>query len=73
MERYYLRAIINILPLGYIDPGTGSMLLQFIISVSVGIILFFRRTIGAAVFWIRNKLFRNSSEASNKKSSEEQA
>ncbi|MBN1671907.1 MAG: hypothetical protein JXR37_12785 [Kiritimatiellae bacterium] len=29
----------------YLDPGTGAMVLQWIIAAGVGLILFFRRTI----------------------------
>ena len=40
---------------GYIDPGTGSLLIQALIAAIVAIPFFFRRSIGAFVTRIRGK------------------
>jgi hypothetical protein len=40
---------------GYIDPGTGSMVLQVLIAGVVGVIAFFRGTIARAFNWIKPK------------------
>ena len=44
--------------LAYIDPGSGSMLLQVIMATLIGGIFFVRRTIKQAFFWVKNKIFR---------------
>lgn len=41
----------------YIDPGTGSMLIQFIIAAVTGLILFFTQ-IRLRIKYIFNRLFR---------------
>ena len=41
--------------LAYIDPGSGSLLLQFLIAGIVGTGLFFRNQFGAAWTWIKHK------------------
>ena len=38
-------------PIGYIDPGTGSLILQAILAALLAIPFVFRRTIGG--FWHR--------------------
>jgi hypothetical protein len=38
-------------PIGYIDPGTGSLILQAILAALLSIPFVFRRTIGG--FWHR--------------------
>ena len=40
---------------GYIDPGTGSLLIQALIAGLVAIPFFFRRSIGAFIARIRGK------------------
>lgn len=44
--------------LAYIDPGSGSMLLQVIMATLVGSIFFVRRAIKQAFFWVKKKIFR---------------
>ncbi|GJM24250.1 MAG: hypothetical protein DHS20C16_06650 [Phycisphaerae bacterium] len=41
--------------LAYIDPGSGSLLLQFIIAGCVGGCIAMRQRLGAMVLWIRHK------------------
>lgn len=59
MEKYFLYLGINTLFPAYIDPGTGSMLLQVIISCILGIGFSFRRLIANACLWVKNKVFKN--------------
>lgn len=42
----------------YIDPGSGSILLQFLIATLVGATFYFRRLIANIIQSIRNKLQR---------------
>ncbi len=56
--------MISISPLGYIDPGSGSMLLQIIISAILGTAIFFRRMVARVFLWIKSKLFRSQSRES---------
>jgi hypothetical protein len=42
----------------YIDPGSGSILLQFLIATVVGAAIYFRRLIANMIAAIKNKLFR---------------
>ena len=46
--------------LAYIDPGSGSILLQFLIATVVGTVFYFRRFFAHIVHLIRDKLFRKS-------------
>lgn len=39
----------------YIDPGTGSMVLQIVIAGVVGVLAFFRGTITRAFSWFKPK------------------
>lgn len=38
---------------GYIDPGSGSLLLQAILAAIISVPFFFRRTIGGAISRLR--------------------
>ena len=40
--------------LAYIDPGTGTLLLQFLLGAVVGGTVFFRSQFARVVGWIRN-------------------
>ena len=42
----------------YIDPGSGSIILQFLIATLVGAAFYFRRLIASIIQSIRNKLQR---------------
>jgi hypothetical protein len=44
----------------YIDPGSGSLLLQAILAAIISIPFFFRRTIGGALSRLRGGLRRRS-------------
>jgi len=48
----------NLIVFAYIDPGSGSILLQFLIATLVGAAFYFRRFITTLIHSIRNKLFR---------------
>lgn len=48
----------NLIVFAYIDPGSGSILLQFIIATLVGAAFYFRRFIANIINAIRNKLLR---------------
>ena len=48
----------NFIIFAYIDPGTGSIILQFLIATLVGASFYFRRFISNIIHLIRNKLFR---------------
>ena len=48
----------NFIIFAYIDPGTGSIILQFLIATLVGASFYFRRFISNVIHLIRNKLFR---------------
>jgi len=48
----------NFFIFAYIDPGSGSILLQFLIASVVGAAFYFRRFITTLIHSIRNKLFR---------------
>lgn len=48
------------MPFGYIDPGSGSMLLQVILAGLLAVPFFFRRVIGDA--WHRLRGERTSDE-----------
>ena len=39
--------------LAYLDPGTGSLMIQAILAGALAVPFFFRSHIGAAVRWIR--------------------
>ena len=41
--------------IAYIDPGSGSLLLQFVIAGCVGAFIALRQRLGAMVLWIRHK------------------
>jgi len=42
---------MNILMIAYIDPGTGSFILQMLIAFFIGALFFFK------IFWKKVKLF----------------
>jgi hypothetical protein len=42
----------------YIDPGSGSIILQFLIATLVGAAFYFRRFFSNVIHFIRDKLFR---------------
>ena len=44
----------------YIDPGSGSILLQFLIATVVGAAIYFRRFVANIITAIKNKLSRRS-------------
>ena len=50
----------NCIIFAYIDPGTGSISLQFLFATLVGAAFYFRRLIANAIHFIRDKLFRKS-------------
>lgn len=47
-----------ILFIAYIDPGAGSMLLQFIIATIVGCGVYFRKSIKLLFTFLRNFFFK---------------
>ncbi|HET7141847.1 MAG TPA: hypothetical protein VFJ03_05130 [Candidatus Limnocylindria bacterium] len=47
----------------YIDPGSGSLLLQAILAAIISIPFFFRRTIGGALSRLRGGVRRRSVDA----------
>lgn len=47
--------------LAYIDPGSGSLLMQFLIAGFIGAGAFFRNQIGELLSWIRRKTFAHRS------------
>jgi hypothetical protein len=47
----------------YIDPGSGSLLLQAILAAIISIPFFFRRTIGGALSRLRGGVRRPSVDA----------
>ena len=47
--------------LGYIDPGSGSLLLQFLIAGLVGGVAFFRNQLVGMVSWIKSRAFSRKS------------
>ena len=51
-------SIYSFLVIAYIDPGTGSILLQFLIATLVGAAFYFRRFIANIIHLIRDKLLR---------------
>jgi hypothetical protein len=42
----------------YIDPGSGSMLLQFLFASAVGAVIYFRKVISSIVRSMREKFSR---------------
>jgi len=44
----------------YIDPGSGSIILQFLIATLVGATFYFRRFIANIIHLIKDNLFRKS-------------
>jgi len=53
-------SLYSLIVFAYIDPGSGSILLQFLIATLVGAAFYFRRFIANIINAIRNKLFRKS-------------
>ena len=53
-------SIYSIIVFAYIDPGSGSILLQFLIATMVGATFYFRKFIAKIITLIRDKLFRLS-------------
>lgn len=47
---------------GYLDPGTGSMIIQAIIGVVAGVAVFGRRVIGAIVLKIKSLFVKKSKD-----------
>ncbi len=47
--------------IAYIDPGSGSLLMQFLIAGFIGAGAFFRHQIGGLLSWIRHKTFAHKS------------
>jgi len=46
----------NFIVFAYIDPGSGSIILQFLIATLVGAAFYFRRFFSNVIHLIRNKL-----------------
>jgi hypothetical protein len=40
--------------LGYIDPGTGSLLLQFVLAGLIGGAVFFRNQLLRIILWLKS-------------------
>lgn len=60
--------------LGYIDPGTGAMALQWIIAVLLGAGVYFRSSIGSLVCRLRQKRTKDdqiSADTSEEKKKEQ--
>ena len=47
--------VIPFMFLAYLDPGTGSLMIQAILAGALAVPFFFRSHIGAAVRWIRSR------------------
>lgn len=47
--------------LAYIDPGTGSLVVQFLLASVVGGLAFFRNQFVGLMSWIRHKAFTRRS------------
>ena len=50
-----------LLNLAYIDPGSGTLLLQFLLAGFVGGMVFFRNQVAGLASWIRHKAFARKS------------
>jgi hypothetical protein len=50
--------------LAYIDPGTGSILLQVLIGSVVGVFIMFRQSVAHMVSWLRGGRRRNEAVSS---------
>ncbi|MEZ6091018.1 MAG: hypothetical protein R3C05_23955 [Pirellulaceae bacterium] len=46
--------LLNELPIAYIDPGSGAMVLQVVIASILGASLYFRRILFAPVLWFKS-------------------
>ena len=60
MNRLYLTFALVLLVLpatvqAYIDPGTGSLILQFVIAGVLGVVFFFRQTAARFMSFFRSK------------------
>jgi hypothetical protein len=49
---------VNFIIFTYIDPGSGSILLQFLFASAVGAVIYFRKFIGGIVRSMREKFSR---------------
>jgi hypothetical protein len=47
--------------LAYIDPGTGSLLIQFLLASLVGGMVFFRNQLVGLASWIKHRAFTHKS------------
>ena len=54
-------AEIQPLNLAYIDPGSGTLLIQLLLASFVGGIVFFRNQVVGLASWIKHKAFANKS------------
>lgn len=45
-------------PMFYLDPGTGSILIQVILASALGFLFIIRTKIASALKWVWNKLFK---------------
>ncbi len=54
-------ADIQALNLAYIDPGSGTLLIQLLLASCVGSILFFRNQVVGLASWIKHKAFAHKS------------
>ena len=43
--------------LAYVDPGSGSLLLQFLLASFLGSVVFFRNQVGGLISWVKHKTF----------------
>ncbi len=50
-----------LLNLAYIDPGSGTLLLQFLLAGVVGGVVFFRNQVVGLASWIKHKAFARKS------------
>ncbi len=50
--------LTNFIVFAYIDPGSGSIILQFLIATLVGAAFYFRRFVTNLIHLIRDKLLR---------------
>ena len=50
----------NFIVFAYIDPGSGSIILQFLIATLVGAAFYFRRFLANIIHLIRDKFLRKS-------------
>jgi hypothetical protein len=57
---FHRSSIIEGIFFAYIDPGSGSILLQFLFASAVGALIYFRKFVGAIVRSLREKISRKA-------------